>query len=784
MATIFGQNAQAQPAILQSDDDLARSASRPAKPDTLPKPPPTSPKSGLFRVLLRTVPVILILIAMGLAIFLFVYTSRTAWHGLIITTTKPLGDVLLLTTAASKLVFTAVPLLMTAAAYPIADAWVKRRKEFQEQASEYANENLPQIPDRAALSEMFTAANISAALKGSLFLFRRPEDKETESEKPKPQQDKKKKQDALSYGTLKQTVYTLIALLVLAYLIFLVDLILHGTSKALNVNDHDQWSSSSTFTNTTGNASSSNSATVDGSSSISAQYTLSLKGECDSLNSTTQRPCTIDFVEGGVPGSTYIEAAYIKGYADALDIISGTSSTFKVASLAYNGTGSEGERHVAALLPPNSGADYKMDTVGVYAQCTSMTQTCDFTTQCGAANATTVECGQCNLQGYPNIRAFTTDTQPHGVLKRYVTGSNAWDFEMNGSNGTDTNSMVFLFSAAFDTGSAAAELKGKGGLYKDRTWGRGVNTTLDSTVLVCYTHVVDLSVQYTTGAGYEIMQLQEAQKNGTIRAVTSVIDMYQSPFDYFFSTLEPLASASLASSEPEDFVSSFERLFAKTYLPFAQYAFTSSSGSTGTGGASSNTDADNANGFGILSTTTTITTSGSSDNIVMGTQVSVAWFLIYLLLLLAFVCVGIYIAIRSVVIHLQARWTEAKEDHEKRERENEKAKAAGDDEEEEHVDEDTRDTAECFTDPLGMTLNTPQAQEKQAAEERNGKGSGSDAQDVDMRDSVESLKLAIPTLDTLGLPQLPRDQAELQAQLDKEMQAHDQTPERTEAARR
>ncbi|KAG8860381.1 hypothetical protein FRB91_003794 [Serendipita sp. 411] len=641
----------------------------------------SSPKSGIWRVLLRTLPVIVILLTLTWSIFLFVYLSRTSWHGAFLTTTKPLGDVLLLTTAACKIVFTAIPLLMTAAAYPIADAWIKRRKAFEEQMREEHPElfesDTAAVPDKiqhATMAEAFTAANLSAALKGTLVLFRAPteDDKKTQEGQSRTQSNEKlqrqsaagETKDALSRQTLKRTVLTLLSLLILAYLIFLVDMILHGTSKAIAVTAPPR----------------------NAGAPASAAFSRILRPECQSLDPVTQRPCTIDYYAGGMFGAEYIEAAYIKQYPEAVKVLSGTSQASQVVSIPYQ------NRQVAALVPSvgaiseSSGSDeqkssWDAETVGMYAECSAMTQTCNFAdvTACTDENAT--GCGQatCDLQGYPSMRAFASGSTPTGILKRYITGTNRWDFEKNSSNGTDVNPMVFLFSAIFDAGDE--DTTRAAGLYSDIGWGRGVNTTLSSIVLICNANVVDLSVHYatpepkSTDSGFTITSLSPAAHNGTVRAVTSIIDMQQSPLDLFFSELEPYAATSLSSSA--GFISSFEKIFGATYLPFAHSAFTTK-------------EAEILFGEEVTA---------------MGTRLSMALLIIYMILILTFTGVAIYLAICSVKIHLEAKWEERKEKnaHEESGRGSPSEKSGVD--ERKGSGDETRDAAETFTDPIAMTYD-------------------------------------------------------------------------------
>ena len=609
-------------------------------PESTPAPvTPTSkagPKSGLFRVLLRVLPIIIIISAFIIAIFLFIYTHITGWQGILLLTTVPLGDVLLLCTAACKIVFTAVPLVMAAAAYPIADAWRKRSDEFNEEHPEYqqASASLPSRPQHAIMSEVFTAANISAVLKASLFLWRAPE--KTQEEKPK----EKKEKDALSRDTLKKTVITLISLLITAYLIFLVDLILHGVSKAVQIEPPPS-----------------------NADPLAGEYGRVLRPECSGLDPQTQRPCTIDFQPGGMFNATYIEAAYVKQYPEAMSIFTGTSSSSRVVSVPYE------DKDVAVLVPADEaitpGSSYSAPTVGMYTSCVPMTQTCDFVTPCTTCEGK----APCNMSQYPSIDAFASGINPHGVLKRHVVGSNSWDYEFNGSNGTDVNPYVFLFSGIFNIGYP----KSTPGLYDDTTWGKGSNTTLSTVLLICSLTAIDATVHYSgSNSTFTIESLAPTANNGTVRAISSIIDMQQSPFEQFFDILEPLASASIkvdastgTTTSSGTFIKSFQKALGTTYLPFAHSAFVA-----------------------------TPATGTTVQQEVIGAAVPIVWLVIYMILLAIFVGIATYQAIMSIKVHAEAKWRERKEENKHEESGNEKKPKEKD---------EAKGTAESFTDPMAMT---------------------------------------------------------------------------------
>ncbi|KIM22269.1 hypothetical protein M408DRAFT_332974 [Serendipita vermifera MAFF 305830] len=400
---------------------------------------------------------------------------------------------------------------------------------------------------------------------------------------------------------------------------------------------------------------------------LANQYGRVLHPECQSLDSQTQRPCTIDFQPSGMFGQEHIEAAYIKQYPEAMGIFSNTSSTSRVVSVVYE------DKDVAVLVPADEsitpGASFSAPTVGMHTSCAPMTQTCDFATPC-------TTCGgkaPCNMSQYPSIDAFANGIEPHGVLKLHITGSNTWDFELNGSNGTDVNPYIILFSGIFNIGYP----KATPGLYEDTTWGRGANTTLSSVVLICSITTVDVNVHYSSAnSAFSIESLTPASSNGTIRAVSSVIDMQQSPFDQFFGILEPLASASIqvdastgAATFTGTFIKSFQKALGTTYLPFAHSAFA-----------------------------TTSATGTAVERELIGTAVPIVWLILYMILLAIFVGLTTSQAIMSIKVHTEAKWRERKEKNQHEESGVEKK-------DEKKEKDEARNTAESFTDPIAMTYD-------------------------------------------------------------------------------
>lgn len=342
-----------------------------------------------------------------------------------------------------------------------------------------------------------------------------------------------------------------------------------------------------------------------------------------------------------------------------------------------------------------------------------MTQTCDYATECTTCDGK----APCTMADYPTIDSFASGITPHGVVKRYIKGSNAWDFELNGSNGTDTNPFVFLFSGIFNLGNSRATP----GPYDDKTWGKGYNTTLSSIVLICSMTTADIEVQYSSvNSTFSINSLAPTTNNGTIRAVSSVVDMQQSPYQQFFDALEPLASASFKVepttgafiSIPDVFINSFEKTFGLTYLPFAHSAFT-----------------------------TTSAADTSVEHELRGTAVNIIWLIIYMILLAVFAGLAAYQAIMSTKVHVEAKWRERKEEnkHEEsgtKEKETEKGKGVGE-------KDATKGTAESFTDPIAMTFDDSDKKKVEGKDGKEKKSEDGTFFGVSASDSMASLTAAM-----------------------------------------
>ncbi|KAG8811710.1 hypothetical protein FRC17_002351 [Serendipita sp. 399] len=139
----------------------------------------------------------------------------------------------------------------------------------------------------------------------------------------------------------------------------------------------------------------------------------------------------------------------------------------------------------------------------------------------------------------------------------------------SGYNGTDVNPLLFLFSTSMYVGDnlQTSSTADPNGLWHYNS----TNSPLSSAVLMCNAIVMDVAFRYAVAENsYSIVSSTPSTNNATIRAVTAILNVLQSPVEDFISVLQPIA---LSVNTADDFLRAFEKNFAKVYLPFAYSAF-------------------------------------------------------------------------------------------------------------------------------------------------------------------------------------------------------------------
>ncbi|KAG8802985.1 hypothetical protein FRC17_006293 [Serendipita sp. 399] len=256
-----------------------------------------------------------------------------------------------------------------------------------------------------------------------------------------------------------------------------------------------------------------------------------------------------------------MDRIYVSDYPEALRVASGTSDINKVI------VANDGQHQVATLVPANpavtTGSSYEAQTVGLHAECESVIGTCDISFDNEAISGSRVF--NCFPNGYPQVEGGFNKLQPKSELFTQFTDHRPWFRRGLSYNGTDTNPYTFWFYGSMHTESQPAEGE------RNQVWVQDPDTQISYSMLMCKATVVDATVQYTAiSDSYSITSSVPSANNATIRAVTAVLNIGQSPIDAFVSVMQPIA---LSVRTGEEFVRSFEMQFAKMSLPFAQVAF-------------------------------------------------------------------------------------------------------------------------------------------------------------------------------------------------------------------
>ncbi|KAG8754241.1 hypothetical protein FRC14_005253 [Serendipita sp. 396] len=503
-----------------------------AQPPTAPLPPSqtrlANSNTGIIRVLGKTVIAIVLSIGLSLVFFLYIFFQRTAWSASILQTTVPLGNVLLLFSILSKIAMTSIPIVMSITAFHTADSWLRRQKSGQPGAVATPYQyNL--------VLDIFTGANIFAAWKALRYLVR-PVAHSTSQPTAHSQAKARRTRRRATY-VFETSIATLVILLVIAYAIAAVDFALHHLSSPALVQKQ-----------------------MHGDDPKAHSYGRQLKSDCLLRDPESGSPCTILYEFGQGFLRWRYDAAYITDYSEALKVAGHTSDVNKVVVV------NDGDHQVAALVPAEHsvtpGSSYAAQTIGMYAECEPVTSSCAFTSACTACDVT-----PCLINEYPELGAFVGFTKPTGQIGSYIPDQNMWRLNESGSNGTDVNPYVFSFNGGMYTESTMQTA----GMEPNGVWGHGAESPLSSVVLICKATIVDIEFRYTAvDDSYSIISSTPSTNNATIRSVTAILDVPQSPFEDFFSDLQPIA---LSSSTGEDFIRSFEMQYVKMYLPFAQAAF-------------------------------------------------------------------------------------------------------------------------------------------------------------------------------------------------------------------
>ncbi|KAG8818971.1 hypothetical protein FRC18_012251 [Serendipita sp. 400] len=524
--------------------DIMFSATKSSKHDssTFNYPPTVLPaarllrssRSGIIRNLGKTFLAIILSAGLPLAFFLYIFTNRTLWTTSTLQTTVPLGNVLLLFSILSKLVITSIPLVMSITAFHVADAWLRRQKRGQTGAgvSPYQY-NL--------ILDVYTGASIFSAWRTLQYLVRSviPSSPSATQSQSKVRHGRR----SLSY-VLETSIITLVILLVMAYTITGVDFALHHLSTPVLVPRQ-----------------------LDVGDPKAISYGRQLKSECLLRNSESGSPCTIVYEFLSRDHSVHLPSddAYINDYPEALKTLSGTSDTNQIV------VANDVEYQIASLVPATqaftSGSFFEAKTIGLHAACEPVTPKCKFDSKRLQKSIAF----NCSIDGYDYIHGSIYATYPTGMTMGYFPDYElpTWldqpspFIEAQGSNGTDINPYVFMFVGSLYTRSNIAD--------PDGVWNHDPRFRTSNIILMCKATVVDVNFRYEAITNsYSILSSTPSTNNATIRAVTAVLQVIQSPLDDLVSALQPIV---LSVSTTDEFVRAFEVQYAKTYLPFAQSAF-------------------------------------------------------------------------------------------------------------------------------------------------------------------------------------------------------------------
>ncbi|PVF91842.1 hypothetical protein CPB86DRAFT_802522 [Serendipita vermifera] len=483
---------------------------------------------GALRVFAKSLVILFLIVGLCAVTFLYIFLNRSSWDGKAIQTTASLGNVLLLFNLCSKFVLICLPLVMSSAAYHIADGWIKR-------SHDPAKRDLPTPYQYTLLLGLFSGANIFAAWNAIKYFFRSP------TQHPELQQKGKRSNTRVQASyPLEMSFFTLLIALVIAYAIVAIDFSLHELSSAILLPKQ--------------------STHVDPKS---ATYGRAFRDECIQSNpeSTSDSPCTVRY---GIPrvdeGTNYLD-----GYQEALRIFLGTSKFSQVISIPYED--SEVAAIVSALDATILGSSYSASTVGMQAQCKSAMNSCEFD-----AGGILRAGYYCNVTGYPQFIPETRLDRPGGSVYR-LRDENPADPVWGSANIIEVpspNPYVFLFRGQYYTDPSMLET----GQRDDLVWARTSENLMSSVTAVCSVTVVDLEYEYHgLNNSYSLKSIAPSENKSMVRAVTVVLDAEQPPFQRSTSSLQSLAAASTSSSDI-NFLRGLGRTYAESYLPFAHSAFT------------------------------------------------------------------------------------------------------------------------------------------------------------------------------------------------------------------
>jgi hypothetical protein len=309
-----------------------------AQPVGIPPQSHFASHNGVLLILKRSLAVFFLIVGLSTVAFLYIFLNRSSWDGEAIQTAAPLGNVLLLFNICSKAVLICLPLVMSSAAYHIADAWIKRSRDP-------IRRDLPTPYQYTLLLSIFTGANIFSAWNTLKYFFRSP----IKGTQARPDAKRSASRGQTSYP-LEISFATLFITLIIAYAIVAIDFSLHDLSSVVLLPK--------------------NSINVNPKSAL---YGRVLKDECLEPNLESGLPCTIRYDWGtGVEANTN----YIIGYQEVLKILLGSSTVNRVVSIPYE------DSDVAALVPASDAtlpdSSYTANTIGLQAQCVSTMNSCGF----------------------------------------------------------------------------------------------------------------------------------------------------------------------------------------------------------------------------------------------------------------------------------------------------------------------------------------------------------------------------------------------------------------------
>ncbi|PVF90936.1 hypothetical protein CPB86DRAFT_878774 [Serendipita vermifera] len=481
---------------------------------------------GVLRVSVKSLAVFFLILGLCVGTFLYVFLNCSSWDSRVIQTTAPLGNVLLLVNICSKVVLICLPLVMSSAAYHIADGWTKESREPERR-------NLPTPYQYTLLLGLFTGANVFVVWNTAKYFSRSPV-----SHPALRSNEKQASPRAQASYPLKKAFATLVIALFVAYAIVAIDFSLHDFSSVVILPKH-----------------------LGQINPKSAFYGRGLRVECLYPDSESGLPCTMN------TEPDLLNTNYITGYQEALKIYRGSSKSNQVVLISHE------DSEIVALVSPSTatlpGSSYIANTVGIQAQCISVINNCPFEED-GTLNSE----GFCSIAGYPEFAVLSMN-EPGGYIGRLINtsyGSGSDWLPPIMVEEISPNPYIFLFQGQFYTEPSMLQT-GRG---DDLVWARSQSSLMSSVAAICSATVVDLEILYQSiNNSYSIKSVVPSNNNATVRAVTAVLDASQGPFQQSSQPALSLQTAALVSTSTSDpkFLRELTRTYIKSYFPFAHSAF-------------------------------------------------------------------------------------------------------------------------------------------------------------------------------------------------------------------